>query len=90
MKILLILLTIFNAGTLVLWVISAPMSLMVFDSPGSTESVGPYIIIGLMLLYPFFVFFCIYKTWSQKSKRWAAGPFFVLFIFFIGLLIINI
>ncbi|MCP9761992.1 hypothetical protein [Lacihabitans soyangensis] len=87
MKILLILLTILNAGTLVPWAISAPMSLMAFDAPDSTKSVWPYLLIGAMVLYPIFVIFCIYKTWSQNSIYWAAGP---TILFIIGLILINI
>jgi len=87
MKIILILLTILNAGTLVPWAISAPMSIMAFDAPNSTKSVWPYLIIGAMILYPIFVILCIFKTWSLQSLYWAAGPS-VLFI--IGLILINI
>jgi uncharacterized BrkB/YihY/UPF0761 family membrane protein len=87
MKILLILLTILNAGTLIPWAVSAPMSIMAFDAPDSTKSVWPYVIIGAMILYPIFVIFCIYKTWSKYSLYWAAGPS-VLFI--IGLILINL
>ncbi|MCF8326429.1 MAG: hypothetical protein K9I84_15835 [Leadbetterella sp.] len=87
MKILLILLTILNAGTLIPWAISAPMSIMAFDAPDSTKSVWPYLIIGAMVLYPIFVIFCIYKTWSLQSIFWAAGP---SILFIIGLILINI
>ncbi len=87
MKIILILLTIHNAGTLILWAISAPMSIMAFDAPDSTKSVWPYLIIGAIVLYPIFVILCIYKTWSQYSLYWAAGP---SILFVIGLILINI
>lgn len=87
MKILLILLTIINAGTLVPWAIAAPMSIMAFDAPDSTKSAWPYTLIGLLVLYPIFVIFCIYKTWAQNSIYWAAGP---SIIFIIGLIILNI
>lgn len=87
MKIILILLTILNAGTLVPWAISAPMSIMAFDAPDSTKSVWPYLIIGAMVLYPIFVILSIYKTWSLHSLYWAAGP---SILFIIGLILINL
>jgi hypothetical protein len=87
MKILLILLTILNAGTLVPWAISAPMSIMAFDAPDSAKSFCPYLIIGAIILYPILVIFCIFKTWSQQSIYWAAGP---SLLFIICLILINI
>ena len=87
MKIILILLTIINVGSLIPWLISAPMSIMAFDAPDSNKSAWPYLIVALMILYPIFVIFSIYKTWSLQSVYWAAGP---SVFFIIGIILLNI
>lgn len=77
MKLLLLLSQLLSVLTLIPWAIMAMFSPMLFDAPDSTKQMMPYIMIGLLLLYPFVIILCIVMGWRYWKKQHTTRAFLV-------------
>jgi hypothetical protein len=60
---------LFALGSLLPWVAMAGMSVMAFDSPGSTEMIQPYLFVGAVLCYPALPIGLIIGAWLAFAKQ---------------------
>lgn len=93
MKLLLLLAQVLSCLTIIPWIIMAMFSPMFFDAPDSTKQLFPYIIVGLIVLYPFFIVFCIVFGVQFWRRRQIFRAFFIsllpAMLFGLGFIIIS-